>query len=75
MLIPSKTSTGDFHDIILPNAEIRWLKGRPKFKGINNRGKYVTQNSGRNDCMIVIFRNLSFKIQTTLPVFQTNRVA
>ncbi len=56
MLIPSKTSTGDFHDIILPNAEIRWLRGRPKFKGINYRGKYVTQNAGRNDCMIVIFR-------------------
>ncbi len=30
MLLPVDTSTGWFHDLIMPNAEIRWLRGRLK---------------------------------------------
>lgn len=30
MLLPVDTSTAWFHDLILPNTEIRWLKGRMK---------------------------------------------
>jgi site-specific DNA-methyltransferase (adenine-specific) len=35
MLLPVDTSTRWFHNLILPNAEIRWIRGRLKFsKGI-----------------------------------------
>ncbi len=43
MLLPVSTSTKLFHDYILPNAsEIRFLKGRVKFEGINTFGELVT---------------------------------
>ena len=32
-LIPSRTNTIWFHETVLPNAEIRFVKGRPKFGG------------------------------------------
>jgi len=35
MLLPVDTSTRWFHDLILPNAEIRWIRGRLK----GDRGK------------------------------------
>ena len=56
MLLPVSTSTVIFHDHIKPNAkEIRFLRGRLKFAGINTKGEYVTNNSGQHDSMIVIF--------------------
>lgn len=51
LLIPVKTSTYDFHEYILPHAEIRFLKGRPKFLEHGKEGKFA----GRNDIMICIF--------------------
>lgn len=33
MLIPARTNTNWFHDICLKYAEVRFVKGRPKFKG------------------------------------------
>ena len=56
MLLPVSTSTKIFHEIILPNAEIRFLKGRVKFEGINTFGEYVVNKCGMHDSMIVIFR-------------------
>ena len=56
MLLPVSTSTIIFHEIIYPNAEIRFLKGRVKFKGINTFGKYVDNVCGMHDSMLVIFR-------------------
>lgn len=56
MLIPVATSTKQFHEIILPNAEIRFIKGRVKFKGVNTKGEYVENKAGKHDSMIVIFR-------------------
>lgn len=32
-LIPARTNTIWFHEIVIPNAEIRFVKGRPKFGG------------------------------------------
>lgn len=58
MLIPSATGTKQFHEIILPNAEVRFLKGRIKFKGFNTKGEYVENNAGKHDSMIVIFRGV-----------------
>jgi hypothetical protein len=56
MLLPVSTSTKIFHDLILPNAEIRFLRGRVKFKGYNTKGKYVTNNCGQHDSMMCIFK-------------------
>ena len=39
MLLPVSTSTKIFHEIIYPNAEIRFLRGRVKFEGINTKGR------------------------------------
>lgn len=56
MLLPVSTSTALFHDWIKPNAkEIRFLRGRIKFKGFNTKGKYVDDKNPMHDSMIVIF--------------------
>lgn len=33
MLIPARTNTNWFHDLCLKHGEIRFVRGRPKFKG------------------------------------------
>lgn len=56
MLLPVSTSTKLFHEYIQPNAkEIRFIKGRIKFLGINTFGEYVTDKAPMHDSMIVIF--------------------
>ena len=55
MLLPVSTSTKIFHEIILPNAEIRFLQGRVKFEGYNSKGELVTDKTGMHDSMVVIF--------------------
>lgn len=48
-LLPSRTDTKWFHDLILPNAkEIRFVKGRLKFGGAKNPAPFPS--------MIVIFK-------------------
>ena len=56
MLLPVSTSTKIFHEVIYHNAEIRFLKGRVKFEGINTFGKPVNNKCGMHDSMVVIFR-------------------
>lgn len=72
-LLPVSTSTVLFHDFILPNKkEIRFIKKRIPFVGINKYGEYVnwhltdriapegvvhTKNCGMHDSMIVIFES------------------
>lgn len=57
MLLPVSTSTKLFHEHIQPNAkEIRFLKGRVKFAGINTKGEHVENKCGMHDSMIVIFK-------------------
>jgi site-specific DNA-methyltransferase (adenine-specific) len=54
MLLPVSTSTKIFHEVILPNSEIRFRRGRINFlaNGLpNDRYK-----SGQMDSMIVIFK-------------------
>jgi phage N-6-adenine-methyltransferase len=58
LLIPAATGTAQFHDLILPNAEIRFVKGRIAFEGVNTKGEYVTTNKGKHDSMIVIFKGI-----------------
>lgn len=72
LLLPVSTSTRLFHDVILPNAaDIRFIRGRIPFIGINTKGQYVNfhldpsreapyaaehvRASGQHDSMIVIF--------------------
>ena len=56
LLIPVSTSTKLFHEHILPNAtDIRFIKGRMKFAGINTKGVYVDNKPCMHDSMIVIF--------------------
>ena len=58
MLLPVSTSTVLFHDYIQPNAnEIRFLRGRVKFVGINTFGEEVSNKAGMHDSMIVVFDN------------------
>jgi len=56
LLLPVSTSTKLFHEVIQPNAkEIRFIKGRVKFEGVNTKGEFVTNKSGMHDSMIVVF--------------------
>lgn len=58
MLLPVSTSTKLFHEHILPNAsDIRFVKGRIKFLGVNTKGEYVTNKAPMHDSMVVIFGN------------------
>ncbi len=73
MLLPVSTSTYLFHDYINPNAkEIRFIRGRISFIGVNTKGEYVNwhlshriapegvthvKNSGMHDSMIVVFES------------------
>ena len=48
MLLPARTDTSYFHDYILPNAEIRFIRGRLKFSDHYNPAPFPS--------MVVIFR-------------------
>ena len=56
LLIPVATSTKQFHEIIKPYAEIRFLKGRVAFVGVNSKGERTTTQKGKHDSMVVIFK-------------------
>lgn len=58
LLIPAATGTKQFHELMLPHAEIRFLKGRVAFKGYNTKGIYTTKNKGKHDSMIVIYKGV-----------------
>ena len=56
MLLPVSTSTKLFHEAIQPNAkEIRFIKGRVKFVGVNTKGELVDNKAPMHDSMIVVF--------------------
>lgn len=57
MLLPVSTSTKLFHDYIQPNAkEIRFVRGRISFEGVNTKGELVGKGSKpMHDSMIVVF--------------------
>lgn len=56
LLIPAATGTIQFHELIYPYAEIRFIKGRVNFSGFNSKGEYTTKNKGKHDSMVVIFK-------------------
>lgn len=56
MLLPVSTSTKLFHDVIQPNAtEIRFLRGRVKFAGVNTKGEFVNNKPPMHDSMVIVF--------------------
>ena len=56
LLLPVSTSTVLFHDFILPYAnEIRFVKGRVSFIGVNTKGILVDGPKPMHDSMIVVF--------------------
>ena len=56
MLLPVSTSTKLFHDYILPNVkDIRFVRGRIKFEGVNTFGNFTKTKDPMHDSMIVIF--------------------
>lgn len=57
MLLPVSTSTALFHEWIKPNAkEIRFIRGRISFEGINTFGEKVGKGSApMHDSMVVVF--------------------
>ena len=56
ILIPSSTELPIFHDLILPYAEVRFIRGRVKFKGFNSKGIYTEKGTGQMGSMFVIFK-------------------
>ena len=55
-LLPVSTSTALFHDWVQPHAtEIRFLRGRVKFEGVNTFGERVSNKAGMHDSMVVVF--------------------
>lgn len=48
MLIPARTDTKAFHNYVYGKAEIRFLKGRLKFKGAKYNAPFP--------CMVVVYR-------------------
>ena len=54
MLLPVSTSTKIFHEVILPNAEVRFWRCRINF--LANGEQNEKYKSGQMDSMIVIFK-------------------
>jgi phage N-6-adenine-methyltransferase len=62
LLLPVSTSTKLFHDFIKPNAsEVRFIRGRIKFCGVNTKGEFVTGKAGMHDSMVVVFKSETTK--------------
>ncbi len=59
LLLPVSTSTALFHDYILPNSkDIRFIRGRIRFCGINTKGEYVTTKAPMHDSMVVVLNTV-----------------
>lgn len=55
LLIPAAVSTKQFHELILPHAEIRFVKGRIRF----HKDDRPMKGKGKHDSMIAILRGKS----------------
>jgi len=66
MLIPASVDTNIFHNIIVPNAVVKLIKNRVKFKGYNSKNEYVENKAGQSGSMLVIFGTTEKPNITTL---------
>jgi len=62
MLLPARTDTARFHDLILGKAEIRFIRGRLTFAGARNPAPFPS--------MLVIFRGKNKQMNPTEGVKQ-----
>lgn len=54
MLLPAVTDSAIFHDVIVKNATIRFLRGRIGFEGIDSEGVWVNPKMGwRSERLII----------------------
>jgi len=56
LLLPTATGTKQFHELILPYAEIRFVKGRIAFEGYNTKNEFTSTHKGKSDSMLIIYR-------------------
>jgi len=73
LLVPAATGIKQFHELMLPNAEIRWVKGRIAFEGLNTKGEWVTDGKGKHDSMIVVFHKEGIYSGNKITVYDTNK--
>lgn len=59
LLIPAATETELFHNLIIPNCDVRLIYKRIRFMGVNTSGEYVTNKTGQSGSMICIFNRES----------------
>lgn len=56
MLMPVRTDTNYFHNYILGKSEIRFIKGRLKFKGFSKKQNKIVDNQPASfPCMTIIY--------------------
>jgi site-specific DNA-methyltransferase (adenine-specific) len=60
LLIPAATSTKQFHELLLPNAEIRFLRGRVAFVPPHLPRDFKVKGRGKHDTMIAILRGKNY---------------
>ena len=56
LLLPASTGTKQFHELLMPYAEIRFIKGRVAFVKAGELRDAKPTQKGKHDSMIVIFR-------------------
>lgn len=54
LLLPASTDTILFHDVILPNAEIEFIKGRLRFEGYNKDGEFCNSPAQKGSMLVII---------------------
>lgn len=61
LLLPAATGTKQFHDLILPYAEIRFIRGRIAFEGYNTKGEFTSTHKGKSDSILVIYKGEDYE--------------
>ncbi len=64
MLMPVRTDTNYFHNYILGKAEIRFIKGRLKFRGFSKKQNKIVDNEPASfPTMLVVFKSTKRVLQ------------
>lgn len=68
LLIPATTETKWFHDYLVWNAWIYFIKGRVKFKGYNSKNEYVTNKTWQSGSMLCVLDPDNLPFMTNLNI-------
>ena len=55
MLIPARTDTSYWHNYIQGKAEVRFIRGRVKFEGLNGKGEFIKGKPSTFPSVIIVF--------------------